>query len=550
MIRAGAIEALSNGYGPANARVPHPGAARGRGRPWHGAARRAEAARHPRHPAAQREPRRFGRATCGRPVCRRRARHRRHAGAAADLRAPQGPRLCVGDRDPLARLRPSSFRRPARPEPVRAPDGRGEPGAPRRLPASGRSASRGAAIVAWSSARRPRLRVVRPDCDRAARGAAARGDRAAARSRARPRSPPGAGGGARGTRSGSPAERRPPRAPDDRALPVGQAGRGARGLPQHAIGARRGVRDRARAGAPGARAGRSDAGSVAHAGASSSCPGGSRRRARSRRARGPGGGGSARCAPGARRGPGPAAGAGADHRSVARGRERARARGVGRQRAAQGDRRQRTDGGLYEPRPNSRRGSPGDDLRRRARAAGRPTRSRRDSAPGRSRGDPRSLTRRRCRPLRPRRSPCGHGVYVPFGGGDHDWAALELGAWVALSASVPLRLVGTKADPRRGQRDASRLLADASLAVQRVVGVEAEPLLAEPTEEALVAAVDGASLVVVGISPRWRQDGIGHARRALVRDARPATLLVHGGLRPGGLAPRESRTRFTWSIAA
>jgi nucleotide-binding universal stress UspA family protein len=144
----------------------------------------------------------------------------------------------------------------------------------------------------------------------------------------------------------------------------------------------------------------------------------------------------------------------------------------------------------------------------------------------------------------------GAGVFVPFGGGEHDWAALELGAWLSSATSLPLRLVGTSADLRRGQRDASRLLADASLAVQRVVGVETEPLLAEPTEEGLVGAVEAATVIVVGISPRWRQDGIGEARRALVRDARAPVLLVHGGTRPGALAPRASRTRFTWSIEA
>jgi DNA-binding SARP family transcriptional activator len=142
----------------------------------------------------------------------------------------------------------------------------------------------------------------------------------------------------------------------------------------------------------------------------------------------------------------------------------------------------------------------------------------------------------------------GSGVFVAFGGGEHDWAALELGAWLAVSQSAPVRLVGTTADPRRGQRDASRLLADAALAVQRLVGVDAEPQLAERSDEALVAAVAQASVVVVGISPRWRREGIGDVRRALVRDAVPPILLVHRGLRPGGLAPRESLTRFTWSI--
>jgi DNA-binding SARP family transcriptional activator len=143
----------------------------------------------------------------------------------------------------------------------------------------------------------------------------------------------------------------------------------------------------------------------------------------------------------------------------------------------------------------------------------------------------------------------GAGVFVPFGGGVHDWAALELGAWLASALAAPLRIVGTRADPPRGERDASRLLADASLAVQRVVGVEATPLLADPTDETLAAAVEPATLVLVGISPRWRREGIGKARRALLRGARPPILLVHGGRRPGGLAPKESLTRFTWSIA-
>jgi DNA-binding SARP family transcriptional activator len=141
----------------------------------------------------------------------------------------------------------------------------------------------------------------------------------------------------------------------------------------------------------------------------------------------------------------------------------------------------------------------------------------------------------------------GNGVFVPFSGGKHDWAALELAASLALAADAPLRLVGTEADPQRGERDASRLLADASLAVQRVVGIETAPLLAQPTEDALVAAVDDSTLVVVGISPRWRQEGIGATRSALVRSGRPI-VFVHCGPRPGGLSPRETRTRFTWTI--
>ena len=144
----------------------------------------------------------------------------------------------------------------------------------------------------------------------------------------------------------------------------------------------------------------------------------------------------------------------------------------------------------------------------------------------------------------------GAGVFVPFGGGEHDWTALELGAWLASTAAVPLTLVGTHDDPRHARRDASRMLADASLAVQRVVGVETTPLLAEPSSESLVAAVESASAVVVGISPRWRREGIGAARRALLSGSNVPVVLVHRGPRPGGLAPLESRTRFSWSIEA
>jgi DNA-binding SARP family transcriptional activator len=139
-------------------------------------------------------------------------------------------------------------------------------------------------------------------------------------------------------------------------------------------------------------------------------------------------------------------------------------------------------------------------------------------------------------------------VAVPFSGGDHDWAALHLGAWLATATGASLRLVGTKTDPSHGGRDASRLLADASIAVQRVVGITSEPSLAEPTAAGLLEAVDDASLVAVGISTRWRVDGVGSIRRALIRDGRPPVLVVHRGTRPSGLAPPEARSRFTWSI--
>jgi DNA-binding SARP family transcriptional activator len=142
--------------------------------------------------------------------------------------------------------------------------------------------------------------------------------------------------------------------------------------------------------------------------------------------------------------------------------------------------------------------------------------------------------------------PAPGPVLVPFAGTDHDWSAIELGAWLAGSWQAPLRLAGPAVE---GGRDASRLLASASLAVQRALGVAAEPLLVDPGPDALVAAAAEASVTVVGLSDRWHKEGLGPTRAALAGSGHP-TLLVRKGLRPGGLAPAENLTRFTWSLRA
>jgi DNA-binding SARP family transcriptional activator len=150
--------------------------------------------------------------------------------------------------------------------------------------------------------------------------------------------------------------------------------------------------------------------------------------------------------------------------------------------------------------------------------------------------------------LAPRQAPLQGPVLVPFGGAEHDWAAVELGAWFAHAAGAPLRLAGAAAVPERGKRDASRLLSHGALAVQRVLGISAEPLLTPPGEDGMLEASRDARLVVVGLSTRWHREGLGPARRRLAREASPPTLLVRRGLRPGGLAPPVALTRFTWSI--
>jgi class 3 adenylate cyclase/DNA-binding SARP family transcriptional activator len=139
-------------------------------------------------------------------------------------------------------------------------------------------------------------------------------------------------------------------------------------------------------------------------------------------------------------------------------------------------------------------------------------------------------------------------VTVPFGGGEHDWAAVEIGAWLASAHGLTLQLLGSSAEPERGKRDASRSLAVVSLVVQRAAGIPAKPLLVAPGEE-LMDAARGAGLLVLGLSERWSDEGVGVARLALARDAAVPTLLVRKGLRPGGLTPQERMTRYTWSFA-
>jgi DNA-binding SARP family transcriptional activator len=136
-------------------------------------------------------------------------------------------------------------------------------------------------------------------------------------------------------------------------------------------------------------------------------------------------------------------------------------------------------------------------------------------------------------------------VVVLFGGGEHDWAALELGAWLAAAHERPLRLLGTAAD--EGRRDASRLLATASLAVQQLARVPAEPYLAAGVDEAAEAAA-GALALVVGLPERWRAEWLGSTRGALAAGHDGATLVVRRGVRPGGLTPPEGLTRYTWSL--
>ena len=141
-------------------------------------------------------------------------------------------------------------------------------------------------------------------------------------------------------------------------------------------------------------------------------------------------------------------------------------------------------------------------------------------------------------------------VVAPFSGAESDWSAIELASWLASSLATKLRLLGTEADPTRGRRDASRLLSRASLLVQQVVGVVTEPVLASAGSSGLLEATEDARLIVVGLSDRWRSEGIGPTRLEVAAATDTPVLFVRRGVRPGGLAPDGTLTRFTWTLAA
>jgi DNA-binding SARP family transcriptional activator len=143
-------------------------------------------------------------------------------------------------------------------------------------------------------------------------------------------------------------------------------------------------------------------------------------------------------------------------------------------------------------------------------------------------------------------APAAGPVVTPFGGLEHDWSAIEIAARLAGALRTSLRLLGTEADPALGRRDASRLLARASLLVQQVVGIVTEPMLVPAGREGVLDGARDARLLVIGLSERWRTEGIGSVRLSVAEGANAPTLFVRGS----GRTPAETMTRFTWTLGS
>ena len=107
---------------------------------------------------------------------------------------------------------------------------------------------------------------------------------------------------------------------------------------------------------------------------------------------------------------------------------------------------------------------------------------------------------------------------------------------------------------RRGRTDrrgksVTRMLADAGLLVQQATGISTEPLVVAGGRDSIIEAADGAGLLVLGLSDRWRREGLGTTRSAIAGSASAPVLFVRRGTRPGLFAPKENVTQFRWSMA-
>jgi len=60
------------------------------------------------------------------------------------------------------------------------------------------------------------------------------------------------------------------------------------------------------------------------------------------------------------------------------------------------------------------------------------------------------------------------------------------------------------------------------------------------TRDGVVAAASKATLLMMGLSERWNQEGLGETRRAIARAAPAPMVFVRRGTRPGALAPHRT----------
>ncbi|MDQ4129418.1 MAG: cation:proton antiporter, partial [Actinomycetota bacterium] len=126
-------------------------------------------------------------------------------------------------------------------------------------------------------------------------------------------------------------------------------------------------------------------------------------------------------------------------------------------------------------------------------------------------------------------------ILVPYGGGFHEDAGLELAVRLASATGADLSLIGVASD---GETDGQ--VDERAAEVSDRWGVVAEPIAVDAdVTEALVERADEFDLLVLGLSDRWvnQQDLLETVRQEVMHRARTPYLLVrrHDGARGGRL---------------
>ena len=71
-------------------------------------------------------------------------------------------------------------------------------------------------------------------------------------------------------------------------------------------------------------------------------------------------------------------------------------------------------------------------------------------------------------------------------------------------------------------------------------------MLVPAGREGVLDGARDARLLVIGLSERWRTEGIGSVRLSVAEGANAPTLFVRGS----GRTTTETMTRFTWTLGA
>jgi hypothetical protein len=82
------------------------------------------------------------------------------------------------------------------------------------------------------------------------------------------------------------------------------------------------------------------------------------------------------------------------------------------------------------------------------------------------------------------------------------------------------------------------------------VGHRASSRSFRPGEQGVLDAARDARLLVIGLSERWQTEGIGRVRLAVAAGAGAPTLFVRRGVRPSGVTPHGTLTRFSRTMTS